>query len=372
MVIDRSRRCSNLSSGARCRSPRSTATFNKRALLDDDSAPLSGYGPHARFDDRVVATRLSAFLDVNSRYVVEARYYYDEKLDVLCDSFLRALTTHGAPGAIYVDNAKVYRSNALSAFCLRLTIKRLHRKPRDPAGGGGIERVIQTIQDLFEVEVRSGPILTLDELNQSFVAWLDVDYHDAEHSMTKQPPRERLEAGMRARRNVDLQAAVESFYRSVKRVVHVDFADVRVDNVFYRVDQKFRTLKVEVRCPLLELGDTVLIYDRQGGSFDLSLVANSCFEEPDASIAHVRIYGGSGRAISLVYPRIHRSDPTPLGGYTPRGKGSGATATNKSSTPKATGSKNRGIPVAGSDCGDAWHRLMAVLSVCSDHVPPTE
>lgn len=222
------------------------------------------HGPYVRVDGRVVATRLSVFLDIYSRYIVEGRYYYDEKLDVLCDSFLRALTAHGAPGAVYIDNAKVYRSAALSAFCLRLKIKRLHRKPRDPAGGGGVERVIQTIQDLFEIEVRSGPILTIDELNQSFAAWLHVDYHAAQHSVTRESPRKRLESGLRARRNVDLQAAVESFYRSFKRVVHPDFSDVRVQNTFYRVDQKLRTLRVEVRCPLLKLGDSVLIYDLRG------------------------------------------------------------------------------------------------------------
>ena len=222
------------------------------------------HGPYVCLEDRTVVTRLSIFIDVYSRFAVEARYYYDEKLDVLCDSFLRAITAHGAPGAIYVDNAKVYRSKALSAFCLRLNINRLLRKPRDPAGGGGIERMIQTIQNLFEIEVRKGPILTIDKLNRSLAAWLEVSYHDAAHDTTKEPPAERLKAGLRARRNVDLQAAVESFYRSETRVVHADYSDVRVDNQFYRVDQKFRTLKVEVRCPLLQLGDTVLIYDLHG------------------------------------------------------------------------------------------------------------
>ena len=48
------------------------------------------------------------------------------------------------------------------------------------------------------------------------------------------------------------------------RTVDPDYSDVRVDSVFYRVDAKLRTLKVEVRCPILSLGDSVLIYDRQG------------------------------------------------------------------------------------------------------------
>lgn len=222
------------------------------------------HGPYVQIDNRNGGTRLSVFLDIYSRYVVEARYYYDEKLDVLCDSFLRALAIHGAPAAVYVDNAKIYRSQAFSAFCLRLKIKRLHRKPQDPEGGGGIERMIQTIQNDFEAEVRAHQILTLDELNQAFAAWLEVSYHDAKHATTGEVPRMRMQTGMRARRNVDLQAAAESFYRSEIRVVDADYSDVRVDNIYYRVDQKLRTMKVEVRCPLLQLGEVVIIHDLQG------------------------------------------------------------------------------------------------------------
>jgi len=221
------------------------------------------HGPYVRCGERTRSTRLSAFIDIYSRYVVEARYYYDEKLDVLCDSLLRALAAHGAPAGIYVDNAKVYRSKALSAFCLRLNINRLHRKPLDPEGGGAIERLIETVQMQFEVEVRKQKILTLDELNRAFAAWLAVSYHDEVHDTTHEAPSIRMNAGLRARRNVDLQAAVESFYRSEIRVVHPDYADVSIDNIYYRVDQKLRTLKVEVRCPLLHLKETVLIYDLQ-------------------------------------------------------------------------------------------------------------
>ncbi len=40
--------------------------------------------------DEAVTTHLSAFIDCHSRYVVEARYYLRENLDILIDSLLRA------------------------------------------------------------------------------------------------------------------------------------------------------------------------------------------------------------------------------------------------------------------------------------------
>ncbi len=54
-------------------------------------------GPYVLEKKSVLPTYLSAFIDCHSRYGVEARYYFRENLDVLIDSFIRALSTHGAP-----------------------------------------------------------------------------------------------------------------------------------------------------------------------------------------------------------------------------------------------------------------------------------
>ena len=54
-----------------------------------------------------------------------------------------------------MDNAKIYHANALKAACLALNIKLLHRKPRDPPGGGLVERFIETAQSQFESETGS-------------------------------------------------------------------------------------------------------------------------------------------------------------------------------------------------------------------------
>jgi len=57
-------------------------------------------GPYVLENHQVLPTYLSAFIDCYSRYTVEARYYLRENLDVLIDSFIRAMATHGAPLSI--------------------------------------------------------------------------------------------------------------------------------------------------------------------------------------------------------------------------------------------------------------------------------
>jgi transposase InsO family protein len=211
-----------------------------------------------------VATHLSAFIDCHSRYVVEARYYLRQNLDILIDSLLRAFAVHGAPKQIYVDNAKVYHAKALKAACCRLHINLLHRPPYDPAPGGLVERFFLTAQEGFEAEVRQGDMLELKRLNRAFSAWLELDYHRIAHSEIRQTPQQRYDAGVTVIRQVDLNEAHASFMRSEQRRVHRDFADIQLDKRFYRVDAKLRGDKVEVRYDPFGILGVVQVYSLDG------------------------------------------------------------------------------------------------------------
>lgn len=217
-------------------------------------------GPYVLYQGQAVPSHLSAWIDCHSRFIVEGRYYYRQNLDILIDSLLRAWAAHGASSDLYVDNAKIYHARALKAACYRLTIRLLHRRVKDPAGGGLIERFFETAQSQFEAEVRKGDILALDRLNQAFTAWLDVSYHQRPNEETGQSPRQRYEQGLTAIRHVDIDAAAASFMRRENRRVHPDFSDVQLHGRFYRVDPRLRGDKVEVRYDPFSQPETVLIY----------------------------------------------------------------------------------------------------------------
>jgi len=215
-------------------------------------------GPYVLADGEPARTHLSAFIDCHSRFIVEARYYVRENLDVLIDSFLRALAKHGAPARIYVDNAKIYHANALKAACYALNIRLLHRPPRDAPPGGLVERWFQTVQKQLESEVRATRDLSLDRLNQALAAWLSVSYHRREHSETDQTPEERYRSGLGVVRSVDLDEALSYFLRREQRTVHKDFSDISLDKRLYRVDPRLRGDRIEVRmhaAPMELVGD---------------------------------------------------------------------------------------------------------------------
>jgi putative transposase len=221
-------------------------------------------GPYVLVEDQAVATHLSAFIDCHSRYIVEARYYLRENLDILIDSLLRAWAVHGASRELYLDNAKIYHAHALQAACFALNIRLLHRGVGDPPPGGLIERFFETAQGQLESEVRAGEILTLDRLNHALAAWLDQSYHRQPNSETGQSPLDRYHQGSRFTRHVNLQEVLKYFLRKVWRTVHKEFSDVQVDGFFFEVDPGLRGDRVEVRYDPFSPLETVFLHSAEG------------------------------------------------------------------------------------------------------------
>jgi transposase InsO family protein len=218
-------------------------------------------GPYVIHNGESLPTHLSAFIDCHSRYIVEGRYYYRQSLDILMDSLIRAWSIHGKSTSIYVDNAKVYHSNALKSACYQLGIQLIHRKAGDPAPGGLIERFFSTCQSQFESEVRAGGILTIDQLNQAFTAWLNMAYHKESHSEIGLSPERQYEKGLGVIRHVDMDEAIRFFMKEVTRSVDKVFSDIRVDNCFYRVDPSLRGDRVRIRYDPYSDMQYILVYE---------------------------------------------------------------------------------------------------------------
>ena len=225
------------------------------------------HGPPVVQQGSAVQTRLSAWIDCHSRYIVQARYYLRENFDVLVDSLLRAWSEHGASREIYVDNAKIYHANALKLACAQLHIKLLHRPPRDPAAGGLIERFFQTLQGQLEAEIRAARRISLGDLNRALAAWLSQEYHAVIHSETGQTPHDRYHVAERPTRSVRLESVLQYFYRREQRTVDRDHSDVSIDYRTFAVDPKLRGDCVEVRWDPFPSGEAlqeVQIYSLEG------------------------------------------------------------------------------------------------------------
>jgi len=147
------------------------------------------HGPRVTVEGKERKTYLFAFIDDCSRLVPHAEFYLSERVDSYCDALRKALAKRGLPRKLYVDNGPNFRSHHLSHITASLGIALIHSRPYKPEGRGKIERWFKTLRSQFLSSLRDG--LTLKSLNQALWEWLEKDYHQREHSSTKEAPLAR-------------------------------------------------------------------------------------------------------------------------------------------------------------------------------------
>lgn len=208
------------------------------------------YLPDPKDPKRKKKAMLFAILDDYSRYVVQAQFYWDEKLPRLEDSLKKAILRWGVPEQFYCDNGASFSSAHLARICGKLGIHLSHSRPYRPAGRGKVERLFRFIDTSFKPEayqqVESGKIATLEELNQALTAWLEGYYHLRVHGSTKEKPKSRLESSSRDPRRVSVMELTEIFLWQEERTA--DKAGcVRVQGNQYEVDLELAGNKVILR-----------------------------------------------------------------------------------------------------------------------------
>lgn len=141
------------------------------------------YGPYLPIgkEGSTKQVYLAAFIDDCTRYIVHAKFYDNQKVDIIEDCLRGAIMQCGKPDAIYVDNGKQYRSTWLTKACAKLDIRLLHARPYHPEGKGKIE-AFNKILDSFMAEAALSKPKTLDELNNLLEVWIDEYYHKKPHT----------------------------------------------------------------------------------------------------------------------------------------------------------------------------------------------
>lgn len=162
---------------------------------------------------------LSAFIDDATRFVVSAKFYENQKVEIIEDTLRSAIMSYGKPDAIYVDNGKQYRSEWLKRACTRLGIKLLFAKPYHPEGKGKIEAFNRRV-DSFLSEVALMNISSLDELNHYLQLWISNHYHKTEHyGLGGISPETAFKTDSRPLKFIDMAACTEAFMHTDERLV---------------------------------------------------------------------------------------------------------------------------------------------------------
>jgi putative transposase len=194
---------------------------------------------------------LAGIIDDHSRFLTGHQFVRRPDAVRFAGVLHAAVSRYGRPAMLYTDNGGCFTDASLARTCAVLGIKLTHSKPGQPAGRGKIEKVFQTIQQQFLVEVTGQdsdparhPVSDLAGLNTLLDAWVREVYHQRVHTETKQSPQARYAA---AGQPVSPDPAVlrEAFSWSAMRLVRKT-ATVELEGNTYSVDPFLVGRKVEL------------------------------------------------------------------------------------------------------------------------------
>ncbi len=209
------------------------------------------HGPYVRLpdEDRAHRALLLVFIDHFSRYVPEGRYYLHEDFAALRYGFRRMLLICGPWVRLYIDNGPSFQSGRFHAACKNqaIDIQVVHSERYVSEGRGVCERFNRTVKEQFESEAKCrDELLTLDELNAYFEAWLAERYHQDIHSETGQAPFARFHDNVTMRQPPELNRIDELLRIRYCRTVHKKWCTVEVQGTRYLVDSSLRGRRIHV------------------------------------------------------------------------------------------------------------------------------
>ena len=211
-------------------------------------------------------TYLFLWIDDFSRKILFGKYYLEEKLPCLEDSFKYMLLRWGIPLVVFADNGKVYVSRQFRSVLAELRIRELHHKPYQAFAKGKVEAVQKTVKNEFQSEAARAGMRTVEELNTAFWAWAEMEYNTRIHSSTGQAPDERFQQGLQKehRRVEDLAAFQAMFLWKDKRTVS-KWGKVSLHGNRYPVSCRPPKSVVQIRYNPFDLSE-ILIYDPQSSA----------------------------------------------------------------------------------------------------------
>jgi putative transposase len=195
-------------------------------------------------------TYLHAFIDDHSRAVMAARFSWHADVIALAQVLRQAVTVHGAPAQLHVDNGSCYVDAWLRRACGVLGIQLIHSRPYRPQGRGKIERFFGTVRSQFMPELAPEVLdgMDLAGLNRLLAAWIGEDYSRRVHAGTGQAPADRFAGHLPAGRDFTItpQRLREAFWWSAARTADKATAVIKFFGGRYRVDPALAGRRVEI------------------------------------------------------------------------------------------------------------------------------
>ncbi len=192
---------------------------------------------------------LLGILDDRSRLVCHAQWYRQEETESLTHGFVQALCKRGLPRSLMSDNGGAMLAAEFTEGLAGLSISHDTTLPYSPHQNGKQESFWGQVEGRLVAMLEGKPDVTLQLLNTSTLAWVELEYHRRVHSETGQTPLDRWLAGPTvARRCPGLDELRLAFTTKQTRTQRGSDGTISVAGTRFEVPSRFRHMrKIPIR-----------------------------------------------------------------------------------------------------------------------------
>jgi putative transposase len=220
--------------------------------------------PHPEKPNKTKMTYLYAWVDDYSRKIMHAQYFWDEKLPRLEESLRKAILRWGIPEKLYCDNGATYASRHFTLIVGNIGSRKIHHPPYQAWCKGKIEIIMNGILS-FQREIQLAGVTTIEELNSTLYAWIEMEYNQKLHSSTGQTPNERFRQSIQKhppKRVTNLDTFNSYFLWEEERVI-TKYGYISLNKNQYRIRDVGIGEKILVRYDPYDLQEVYVYYKQK-------------------------------------------------------------------------------------------------------------
>jgi putative transposase len=205
-------------------------------------------------------------LDDHSRLCCHVQWYLSETAEDLVHGLSQAVQKRGLPRALLTDNGSAMVAEEVTEGLLRLGIVHERTLPYSPYQNGKQEAFWGRLEGRLMKMLDGVAELTLDFLNQTTQAWVEIEYNRAVHREISSSPVERFAHAPEVLRTSPTSESLRDAFRlETKRTQRQSDGTISLEGVRLEIPARFRHFReVTVRYARWDLGRVDLVDGRSG------------------------------------------------------------------------------------------------------------
>jgi putative transposase len=207
-----------------------------------------------------------AILDDHSRLCCHIQWYLSETAEDLVHGLSQAIQKRGLPRALLTDNGPAMVAEEVTEGLLRLGIVHERTLPYSPYQNGKQEVFWGRLEGRLLKMLDGVAELTLELLNKTTQAWVEIEYNRAMHRETSCSPVERFERAPDVLRSSPSSESLRDAFRlETKRSQRQSDGTISLEGVRFEIPARYRHFRaVTVRYARWDLGRVNLVDERSG------------------------------------------------------------------------------------------------------------